>query len=234
MSGRDPNLALLASFEEEIASLRQECARLPGVVAGFEAQAQQARDRIAAAREELKSAEKEHRTREAQLQDYEQQKSHFQGQSALVKTNAEYTALLAEIDGMSTRIEETEDEILGLMERIELAHETLAVVESEQTALEAEANRQADEQRASLERATDLLQQRQSERDSLVLELDPLIQRAYARASSQGGMPVARIRAGSCSACHRSIPPEVENRVLAGDLHTCQNCFAILVVDPPD
>lgn len=234
MSGRDPSLTLLASFEEEIASLRQECARLPDAVAGFEAQAQQARDRIAAAREELESAEKEHRVREARLQDYEQQKSHFQGQSAMVKTNAEYTALLAEIDGMSTRIEETEDEILGLMERIDLAHETLAGVESEQTVLEAEANRQADERRAKLEQATERLRQRQSERDALVLELGALIQRVYARASSQGGTPVARIRAGSCSACHRSIPPEVENRVLAGDLHTCQNCFAILVVDSSD
>ena len=232
MPGRDPNLALLASCEEEIASLRRECARLPRAVEESEALAQSARDLIAAARDELESAEKAHRESEARLQDYEEQRSKFQGQSALVKTNAEYTALLAEIEGATARIDETEDEILGLMERIEQAQESLVRTQGEQSAVEAEAVREAGEKRELLERTSACLRERESERDALVAELGPDVERVYARAAARGGTPVARIRAGTCGACHHSIPPEVVNRVLAGELHTCQHCFAILAIDP--
>ena len=234
MSGPDSNLALLANCVEEIASLRHECARLPGVISGFEAQARQARERIVSAREALESAEKERRALEAQLEDYEQQRIKFQGQTVMVKTNVEYTALLAEIDGITNRIGETEDEILGLMEQVERGQQQYVEMEGEQTAVEAEATRRAVEQGAVLERAQDRLEVRCSERDELTQKLGPDVERVYSRVSARGGTPVARIKAGNCSACHRSTLPEIENRVLAGELHTCQHCMAILVVDTPD
>jgi predicted nucleic acid-binding Zn-ribbon protein len=234
MAGSDPNLTALAGVEEELAALRLECTRLPHLVDEEETAASGARARIEAARAELAAAEKQRRGAEARLQDLEQQRSKFQAQSAMVKTNAEYTALLGEIDGTTARISHTEDEILTLMDDIERAQRALAETERTQSAVERTHAQQAHLHRERLAQAQARIAELEKERDALVPLLGSAVERVYARVAARGGTPVARVRGGSCSACHRAVPPETVNRVRAGELRTCQNCLAILVagIDP--
>lgn len=229
MAGSDAKLGALAVVEEQLAALRHEALRLPEQVREQQAAAEAARARIESARAELAAAEKQRRAAEGRLQDLEQQRSKFQAQSAMVKTNVEYTALLGEIDGATARISETEDEILARMDEVEHVRGELARTELEQSAIERSCARQAAAHAHRLAEVQARMAELEKERDHLIPLLGPEVERIYARVAARGGTPVARVRAGSCSACHRSVPPETINRVHAGELRTCQYCLAILV-----
>lgn len=233
MSEESAVLIELGACEERITSLQRECARLPGLIEELDAAAQASRDAVQAARDERSAAEKAVREKEAQVQDCNTQRGKFQSQTAMVKTNVEYTALLREIEGMSERISVLEDEILSAMEDIEVGTARLAEVEREQSAIEKDASARAEEQRRVLEQARTDLAECEKEREGLVPRLGAKVAANYERVKARAGTGVANIRDNTCSACHRSIPPETQNRVSAGELHSCANCMRILVPSQP-
>src|SRR5262245_63706997 len=99
MSDLMDGLQALARCEQAIEELRRAEVQLPRSLQQAEAGAQAARDRVAAERKALEDAEKRRRSTESELQDAESKRTKFQAQTSMVKTNAEYTALLHEIDG---------------------------------------------------------------------------------------------------------------------------------------
>ncbi len=131
MESAKENLFALGDCEEIITALEYELKRLPDEIAAAEGRAQEARDAVVAARQRVEDAEKERRANEAQLQECEARREKFQGQTALVKTNEEYTALLREIDGTTQRISQIEEAILLGMEAIDEASSRLESVEKE-------------------------------------------------------------------------------------------------------
>ncbi len=223
------NLGALADCEASLADLSRELSNLPEQIAKAEARAQESRDILAAEREGLAAAEKSRRDKEAEAADCEAQREKFQGQTALVKTNHEYTALLHEIDGMTQRISKVEDEILLAMEAAEASVERLETDGRDQKAAEKKALDEAGDMRKRMSFVEGEIAEQTQLRDGLLEHLGPKVKASYSRVASVRGTGVGQIVAGNCAACHRAVPPEVENRVLAGELHCCANCLRILV-----
>jgi uncharacterized protein len=229
----DPNLELLASCEAELASLRQECQRLPLAIAELEAAMAAARARIDEVRLSLEAVERRRRAKEAEIADGEVRRGKLLGQSAMVKTNTEYSALLREIDEVAAHISAAEEEVLLAMEEGDALRVLQQQVQREQSAVQLDLERRLGEQRALLEKTLERRAFVERERDGIVPKLGAEIERNYRRVASRGGMPVARLVVASCSACHRAVPPEIQNRIRKGELRTCENCLAILVPAPP-
>jgi len=229
----DPNLELLASCEEELAGLRQECQRLPLAIAELEAGVAAARARIDEVRVALEAVERRRRTKEAEIADFEARRGKLLNQSALVKTNAEYSALLREIDEAAAHVSAGEEDVLVAMEEGDALRAQQQLVQREQSAVQLDLERRIGEQKAQLAKALERRSAVERERDRIVPALGTQIERTYRRVAARGGLPVAKIVASSCSACHRSVPFETQNRVQKGELHTCANCLAILVLAPP-
>ncbi len=223
----------LGACEEAIAELEQARDRLPGEIAAADDRAQAARDAVEAAHEELADFEKTRRSQEAELQDCEAQRTKFQGQTALVKTNEEYTALLREIDGVNDRISELEEGILLSMEAIDGARSRLESVEKEQEIIERAHQSEAKGLHRELARVEEELARRGGEREERLQLLGSGVVALYARVRKAHGSGVAILRDGRCSGCHRAIPPQTMNLVAAGELHTCSNCQRILVPREP-
>lgn len=233
MNASRDSLFELGACEEAIAELQQAKARLPEEITDREAKAQAARDAVEAAREQLADFEKKQRTRETELQDSEAQRSKFQGQTALVKTNVEYTALLREIDGMTERISELEEGILLGMEAIDEARGRLESVEKDQELIERAHIDEAGRLRKKLSWVEQSLADRLGEREQRLRRLGPEVERMYQKVAHAHGTGVAIIRDDSCAGCHRSIPPQTINLVMSGELHPCSNCQRILVPEGP-
>jgi len=229
----EPTLELLASCEAELAVLRQECQRLPAEITELEAGVSAARARIDEVRLALEAVEKLRRAKEAEIADREARKAKLLAQSALVKTNTEYTALLREIDDAAAQISAAEEDVLLAMEQADALRAEQQTVRREQSAVQLELEGSIAERRAQLEKALERTGIVERERDRIVPALGTEIERVYRRVASRGGMPVAKIVGSSCSACHRSVPPEMQNRVKKGELQTCANCLAILVPTAP-
>ena len=221
----------LGVCDEMAGGLERERAQIPASIEELERKAQAAKDVIAQERNTLEEAEHTRRSKEGELQDCEAKRSKFQGQTAMVKTNAEYTALLNEVDAMTARISQLEEEILLSMETADQVSARLKTVESEQTKIEQDLLGQAQALRERMEVVKRELTARDAERAELLTHLSPNIVSSYKRLRGARGQAMARIEAQSCAACHRQVPPETINRVLAGEMHTCPSCLRILLVD---
>ncbi len=229
MGASKESLFELGACEEAVVELEQLKDRLPGQIAEAEANAQAARDAVAAAREQLAGFEKTQRAREGELQEAESQRTKFQGQTALVKTNEEYTALLREIDLVAERISQLEEGILLGMEAIDEGRGRLESVGKEQELIERGHLADADARRRQLADVEKSLGERVAERAERLADLGPEIESLYQRVAKALGSGVATLRDDRCSGCHRAIPPQTVNLMLAGELHTCSNCQRILV-----
>lgn len=229
MDASNPSLSQLAETEATILALERERTRLPQAIEAAEARAAASQAAAVQVRERLETAEKERRTHEAAVQDLAAKRGKFQAQSAVVKTNKEYTTLLHEIETHSQRIAELEDAILLAMEVTESASEELKHAEATARETDSQVSKETDELRAQLVDVERQLALRVDERSVLLVGLGPRVEALYARVMKTRASGIARIEHSGCSACHRTLPPEVINRVGAGEVHACASCHCILV-----
>jgi predicted nucleic acid-binding Zn-ribbon protein len=226
-------LESLGVCDEALAGLRREQREIPVQVSGLETRVELARGTIVAEEQRLADSERRHRELEGELQDTESQRSKFQSQTALVKTNAEYTTLLREIDQSTARIGEIEEQILILMDRNEeLRSEVAATVEREQASAR-DMEKRISERQARLVEVEQELVTRGGELEVLLERVEPRVRGHYARVCKARGNGVARIRGITCGACNRDVPFEVINRVAAGEFHSCGACQRILLGEEP-
>ena len=234
MAEPSPLLASIHATERALEALQRRQASLPGEIEAQEAKAQAARDVVTEQKSTLAEAEKRRRDKEAELQDTEAQRDKFQGQTAQVKTNEEYTALLREIEHAGERISSIEEEILGAMEAVEEVSARLATVEGEQKKQAEDHDRQAEERRAELAQVEKEQVERASQLTSQVSELEPRLKASFERTRKGRGTGTSMIEGAVCSGCHRDVPFEDVNRVTGGELLPCTHCGRLLVPSPPE
>ena len=87
----------------------------------------------------------------------------------------------------------------------------------------------ADARRRQLADVEKSLAERVAERAERLADLGVEVESLYQRVATALGSGVATVRDDRCSGCHRAIPPQTVNLMLAGELHTCSNCQRILV-----
>lgn len=233
MSALKDALETLGLCDEALVALRREGSAIPEQISAIEAEMEASRAAMSAERERLDQAERRHRALEAELQDTEAKRDHFQGQSAQVKTNQEYTALLHEIELTTQRIDQIEEQILECLELVEsLQVQVARSLELSQAKL-ADLDKRLGERRERLVEVHREREEREGERRRHLDGLDPAIRGHYERVCQARGNGVARIRRGVCGACNREVPFEIINRVRAGEFHACGACQRILLEEPP-
>jgi uncharacterized protein len=233
MDAGKPSLHALAELEGVVLELERAKAALPQAIEKAEARATAAKDAAAHLRAELESIEKQRRTREAEAQDTAAKRDKLHAQSAVVKTNKEYTALLHEIDQHQKRISEIEDEILGSMERAESVGDEVRRADANARQVTQEVGKETDELRARLAEVEQRHGVAVADRTKLLADFGPHVEKLYTRAVKARGSGIARIEQATCSGCHRSVPPEQINRVTAGEVHICVSCQRIFVPAEP-
>jgi predicted nucleic acid-binding Zn-ribbon protein len=233
MDAAKPSLQALAEREGVILELERARAAIPQAIEKAEARSAAANEVAARLRAELEAAEKLRRTREAETQDVASKRDKLQAQSAVVKTNKEYTALLHEIDAQQKRIGEIEDDILVAMEKIESVTGELRGAEAAARQAAQEVGKETDELRARLTEVERKLAGAAEDRAQILTALGGNVPALYNRAVKARGSGIARFEDGTCSGCHRTVPPEVINRVTAGEVHICVSCQRIFTVAAP-
>ena len=229
MEAAKPSLLQLAETEAAVLALERERARIPQAIAEAEARATAALAAAREAREQLDGAEKQRRAHESAAQDLVVKRDKLHGQSAAVKTNKEYTTLLHEIEAHSKKIGEFEDAILVAMEAMESAGAAVKQSEAAARGVQQEVQKATEELRAELAAVEERLATRVEERKAILSALGPQVEALYAHVLKTKRNGIARIEHASCSGCHRALPPEVMNRVKAGEVHACGSCHRILV-----
>lgn len=147
-----------------------------------------------------------------------------------IKNPKELDDLQKDIASLRRRQQQLEDELLEVMLKREEAENTHTQA---QTRLE-EIQAQWSAQQADLLRERDALQARlaeiEQERATLLpqIEADILSTYQYLR-RRKGGVAIAQMLDGACSACGVALPPGLEWQLRQGKRACCSNCERILV-----
>jgi predicted nucleic acid-binding Zn-ribbon protein len=233
MAQHNEALAKLGRCERQLEELERRRRQLPGAIEAELSAGKKARDSIDEHRRAITEAERARRASESELREHEARRSKFQAQSAQVKTNEEYTALLAQIAGAGEQISRAEDAILEALEVGERLSGQTSAIEREQGAVERVHLSRAEELRAELADVEARIAQRDGERAALARELPEPLSRSYVLRRSSTGSGTTWIAGRSCGRCHRDIPYETLNRMRAGEGQLCGNCGRILTEDAP-
>lgn len=234
----DSNLQRLQELQvldSRVAGLERKLEAIPTRIHGIRDGLQQAKASIEAIRAKLDGARKEIRTKEKELEYQAAQRKKLEAKLYEVKTNKEYSAVLAEIESAKVEKDRIEEEILALMELQErLGRE---VVEADARLRPQEAEAKVQEAAATEElRALEVdVEAARSERESVVRDVPRDLLAQYARLlKGRAGLAVALVGSnGICSGCRVTLTPQRFNEVRqSSQILVCENCGRFLYYQP--
>jgi len=224
-------LVELQVVDTKIGGLEALLAKVPDELAAIRATVQKAQTTLENLRTAVENAKKEIRTKEKELEYLGAQRAKCEAKLYEVKTNKEYSAVLAEIEQFKTQQGKIEEEILTLMERQERMsrdqHDTLArlnVRQEEARREEAEVSRRSSEYQVELEAV-------RSERAQLVRGVPADLLASYGRLLRRHhGLAVVQVSANAtCSGCYVALTPQRFQEVRQQtQILTCESCGRFL------
>ncbi len=234
----NPELKTLISLQQldlrirelsaQIESLPAEILRLEKELTEFIRAHEERRQRLAA-------NQKERRELESEVQMVRGRISKHKDQLYEVKTNEQYRAMLKEIEGEEGNIGRLEDQVLEKMIEAEdlqtRVAEAATKLEGEKARTVAEKERLEAIQRADTQERDRLA----AERREKAATLPEQVLNTYERVrKARGGVAIAMVRDGLCTACHVVLRPQLYNEVRTNEeLHECENCSRILYAPEP-
>jgi uncharacterized protein len=230
----DPHLQRLQELQvldSRVAGLERKLEAIPGRIQTIRDGLQQAKTAVDAVRGKLDGARKDMRTKEKELEYQAAQRKKLEAKLYEVKTNKEYSAALAEIEGSKVEKDRIEEEILALMELQErLGRE---VVEADARLRPQEAEAKVQEAAATEEmRALEVdLEAARSEREQVARDIPRDVLAQYGRLLKvRGGLAVALVGSnGICSGCRVTLTPQRFNEVRqSSQIFVCENCGRFL------
>jgi predicted nucleic acid-binding Zn-ribbon protein len=234
----DPHLQRLQELQvldSRVAGIERKLEAIPGRIQAIRDGLQQAKAAVDAIRAKLDAARKDIRAKEKELEYQAAQRKKLEAKLYEVKTNKEYSAVLAEIEGAKVEKERLEEEILGLMELQERLTREVADGEARLRPQEAEA--QVQEAAAAEElRALEVdVEAARSEREGVARDVPRDILVQYGRLlRGRAGLAVALVGSnGICSGCRVTLTPQRFNEVRqSSQIFVCESCGRFLYYQP--
>jgi predicted nucleic acid-binding Zn-ribbon protein len=195
-------LLALQQMDDRLRAFALEEQQLPQRLQAYEAACAAARQQLAQQQATIEQSERQQRAFERELVNHQEAIRKTQSKAHEVKTNKEYSAILAEIDAGKQRLETLEDQLLVLMETTDQQRQAYRVHE----------------------------QQEHVAQQALVEQRHQIQQEQYQKVAAQhGGRSVAQLQDGVCSGCHLKVPPQIVSEIREQtQLFTCPHCRLML------
>jgi predicted nucleic acid-binding Zn-ribbon protein len=221
----------LQRLDDRLRALQAAQQYLPQRLQPYETARTEAQQSLARLQEHIAHTERQRRAFERELESAQVQLTKTQSKLHEIKTNKEYSAVLAEIAGGKQRITVLEDRILELMELLEQHRQAAqmqeqGVHEAGQALTEHHKHLQQDQEALAAQ-----IMAEEEQRQRLVGNLDAPLYATYQRLAAQrGGHAVAQVQAGSCGGCHLKVQPQLVSDIRRQDkLVMCPHCRRMLL-----
>jgi predicted nucleic acid-binding Zn-ribbon protein len=223
-------LIKLQEIDTQLMEIEEQKGDLPAVVERLTSDVDQLLESLTVKGSRSPEIETESRLLQGKLEETREQLKKYQEQLLLVSTNRAYDALMTEIDGAKSIIDEGEFHLLEL-------HEESQRLGDEVKAEEMDVERKREELQvqqkllesmiAATEAETKSLQQA---RKKLITNIEPKYLRAYERIrAAREGIAVTELSRGACGVCYNRVPPQQQAEIRAMDrIITCESCGVIL------
>jgi hypothetical protein len=217
----------LQGVDTRIAALDTEAARLPKEIAAIHAEIDAAKKDIEAGKARLDAAKKDQRTREKDLEVVQAKRSKTEGRLYEVKTNKEYSAVLAEIEEIKQEKGRVEEDILLLMESQERLTVDIKDAEARFKARETQGKQEESALQEKLRAVEADLALVRAERAELARQLPAPVLADYDKLlKARGGLALAQvIKPNLCGGCRMTVTPQRLQELRAQSaLLPCESC----------
>ncbi len=231
MDGNLQRLHDLQGLDSRIAGLERKLEAIPVRIQAIHDADEQARAAVEAQRAKWAGVRKDLRGREKDLEQNASEKAKRDAKLYEVKTNKEYSAVLAEIESLKVEKSRIEEEILALMETQERMTREVGEAESRLKRQEQESKAQAAAATEELRALEADLAVVRAERESLARDIPRDLLTQYTRLlKGRGGLAVAVVGSnGICTGCRLSLTPQRFNELRqSSQILTCESCGRIL------
>ena len=223
-------LAALQVVDLKIQEMEREKGEIPQRMTTLEEDFKAEEVRVHAQRLEMEKLQKERRQKEKDLEEEIDRVKKAETRVFEIKTNKEYQAVLKEIENAKKLNRQREEEILGILERIEEAQRNLSKGEKNLQVKRSDFQSQINElqqKAASFEQemAGEVLERQEIEKK---IPSD-LLNRYRRLLEKRQGIAIAKVQNGVCQACHMNLRPQLHIELQKEDaLILCPNCSRIL------
>ncbi len=179
-----------------------------------------------AAQDEVRKIEMAIKNGESGIESLQKENLKLQQQSALVKNNKEYQAMLAAVGQNKLKIGELEEKTLLLMEDLDAARVRAVKVSGDNRAETSMLESEIDELVAFSGEVRKEIAQLRERRPAMVKNINAEVLSRYT--ALLGGrnptVPVVALAGESCGNCHLAVTPQTINSLKRGDVGVCDNC----------
>lgn len=223
----------LQAIDSQIYALSKEKACMPGHLRSIDESLELKKTNIKQAEEDLKNIQLKLKEKEGNLQQKEEQIKKLQGQLYMLKTNKEYSTMLAEIAGIKADNSLTEEDIIRFMDEIELVKKKILKEKEIFKAEESEAQKEKDIVSLKAAEIEAKLSALIEKRNALIPCIEKQILSRYEKIlKNKDGLAIVHIEENSCGGCHMNLPPQVISDVkLREDVIVCDSCLRILYIE---
>lgn len=223
----------LQEADKDIFALKKEKSGIPQITDRLAAEFETKKTNLKNAEENKQKLQLKQKEKEGELASREENIKKANGQLGQLKTNKEYSAKLAEIEGLKADKSLFEEEILKLMDEIDSAKKQ---IETEKNNLIEEEKIFNEKKKKINDRASEiegLLKDREGKRKRLSDSIDPKILEKYEHIlHGKDGLALVKVKDGSCHGCYMKVPHQVINEIRMHDrLITCEICARILYLE---
>jgi predicted nucleic acid-binding Zn-ribbon protein len=224
-------LMALQRLDKQLRTLYAEQQQLPQRLQPYETRCTATQQSLMHLQEDSARSERQRRALERELDDLQAHLRKTQSKLHEVKTNKEYSAVLAEIDTGKQRIAALEDQVLDLMELTEQHRHNYR----EQEQRLQEARHELEDQSQRVQHAQQALAERitgeEAKRQQLIGDLDAQLYTMYQRlAMLRDGRAVVYIQDGTCGGCYLKVQPQLISEIRRQDkLLACPHCQRMLL-----
>ncbi len=235
----NPQLQKLISLQEvnfEIQFLQKQLTEIPKQIETSLAHLNKEKKELEDVQQEIKDLQKTRSKLEQDAASENDKMSKTKVKLPAVKTNKEYTALLAEIEGAKKKVLEIEDLELETMETLEAKESELPKFKSKFSEEEKkfqEFKKQKEEHAATVEKN---IAELKIKHDNIFKEIDPKWSKHYEKIlDARDGFAVVSIDHNVCQGCNQQILLQIAIEIKIGEkIHQCQHCSRILYFIPEE
>lgn len=152
-----------------------------------------------------------------------------QTQSAMVKKNTEYQAMLTDIATTKEQISEQETRVIELYDELEAARKSVLDAEKDYSAAERAVRSELADFETLVSDIKEEVLKLKADKKRFTTQVDLNVLEIYKRILEKDkGRPVVPILNGACSNCLLKITPQTLNEAKKGTVILCDNCSHIL------
>ena len=224
------NLLELQNADLKIQGYETRLEILPKEMMNLKAERDKTIAAVNQAAEDARKFERAAKAAESEIAALQEESKKLEQQSAMVKKNTEYQAMLSTIALNKQKISDLESKVIEYLEKFEEGKKNYRKVKASGEAALKDLKQEFDELGAL---ATDLKQEiaaLQAKRPGLAAGVEQNLLRLYEqlKKGKSSAAPVVPVTGGICGGCHMRVTPQTMTDMARGAVTQCDNCQHIV------